>query len=127
MLKKCVAAILLLLVIGTSAIASHEGLTDEEYETFYAVSQRLCADMEAPLLDLLAAMSQEHGMSAEALYEFVQRAVLEDGNHVWVPAKGGKKYHAKEECSQMIEPRPATKEMAYGLGLTPCKRCDPGA
>lgn len=45
------------------------------------------------------------------------------GNLVWVPTKGGKKYHSKSSCSGMEGPMQVTVEHAEGLGYTPCKRC----
>lgn len=45
------------------------------------------------------------------------------GNLVWVPVKGGKKYHSKSSCSNMVNPMQVTVEHAVANGYTPCKRC----
>ena len=45
------------------------------------------------------------------------------GNLVWVPTKGGKKYHSRLGCSNMEGPMQVTVEHATALGYTPCKRC----
>lgn len=45
------------------------------------------------------------------------------GNLVWVPTKGGKKYHSKSSCSGMEEPMQVTKEHAEANNYTPCKKC----
>ena len=45
------------------------------------------------------------------------------GNLVWVPTKGGKKYHTYSGCSGMEGPMQVTVERAEQLGFTPCKRC----
>lgn len=45
------------------------------------------------------------------------------GNLVWVPTKGGKKYHSRSGCSGMEGPMQVTVEHATALGYTPCKRC----
>lgn len=45
------------------------------------------------------------------------------GNLVWVPTKGGKKYHSKSSCSSMDNPMQVTIEHAEANGYTPCKRC----
>lgn len=45
------------------------------------------------------------------------------GNLVWVPTKGGKKYHTNAGCSNMEGPMQVTVEHATALGYTPCKRC----
>lgn len=46
-----------------------------------------------------------------------------EGNLVWVPVKGGKKYHCKSTCSGMDNPMQVTVEIAIANGYTPCKRC----
>lgn len=45
------------------------------------------------------------------------------GNTVWIPTKGGKKYHAKSTCSGMNGPEEVTKAEAERRGFTPCKKC----
>lgn len=45
------------------------------------------------------------------------------GNLVWVPTKGGKKYHTHSGCSGMEGPMQVTVDRAEQLGFTPCKRC----
>ncbi len=42
---------------------------------------------------------------------------------VWIPTKGGKKYHSNKGCSNMDGPDYVTKTEAESLGFTPCKRC----
>lgn len=42
---------------------------------------------------------------------------------VWIPTKGGKKYHTHSGCSNMDNPDYVTKSYAESLGFTPCKRC----
>ena len=44
-------------------------------------------------------------------------------NLVWVPTKGGKKYHTGPGCSNMEDPMQVTVETAEANGYTPCKRC----
>ena len=45
------------------------------------------------------------------------------GNLVWVPTKGGTKYHSYAGCSGMENPIQVTLEHATANGYTPCKRC----
>lgn len=45
------------------------------------------------------------------------------GNLVWVPTKGGTKYHNKSTCSGMKDPKQVTVEHAVANGYTPCKKC----
>lgn len=42
---------------------------------------------------------------------------------VWIPTKGGKKYHTSADCSNMDDPDYVTLSEAEALGFTPCKRC----
>ena len=42
---------------------------------------------------------------------------------VWIPTKGGKKYHTYSGCSNMDDPDCVTKEEAEYLGFEPCKKC----
>ena len=42
---------------------------------------------------------------------------------VWVPTKGGTKYHSKSICSNMDDPRYISKTQAISKGFTPCKKC----
>jgi len=42
---------------------------------------------------------------------------------VWIPTNGGKKYHSKSSCSNMIDPDYVTLNEAIDLGFTACKRC----
>lgn len=46
-----------------------------------------------------------------------------EGDLVWVPTKGGTKYHSKASCSNMKDPMQVTKEHAEANGYTPCKKC----
>ena len=42
---------------------------------------------------------------------------------VWIPTKGGTKYHSHSGCSNMDNPEQVTKSQAESRGFTPCKRC----
>lgn len=42
---------------------------------------------------------------------------------VWIPTKGGTKYHSKENCSGMDNPDHVTQSQAEQRGFTPCKKC----
>jgi hypothetical protein len=44
-------------------------------------------------------------------------------NLVWVPTKGGKKYHSKSACSGMKDPIQVSKDTAVADGYTPCGKC----
>ena len=42
---------------------------------------------------------------------------------VWIPTKGGKKYHTYAGCSNMKDPEYVTQSEAESRGFTPCKKC----
>lgn len=42
---------------------------------------------------------------------------------VWIPTRGGKKYHNRSTCSGMIDPDYVTVSQAERKGFTPCKKC----
>ena len=45
------------------------------------------------------------------------------GDLVWVPTKGGTKYHNKSSCSNMKNPKHVSLETAIKNGYKPCKKC----
>ena len=42
---------------------------------------------------------------------------------VWIPTKGGTKYHTYAGCSNMKDPEQVTQSEAESRGFTPCKKC----
>ncbi len=42
---------------------------------------------------------------------------------VWIPTRGGTKYHSHSSCSKMKNPEKVTKTVAENRGFTPCKKC----
>ncbi|MBR7132717.1 MAG: hypothetical protein IKD04_04220 [Clostridia bacterium] len=42
---------------------------------------------------------------------------------VWIPTRGGKKYHRNSGCSNMIDPEQVTKTEAINRGFGACGRC----
>ncbi|MEA5134618.1 MAG: DUF4236 domain-containing protein [Candidatus Fimivivens sp.] len=44
---------------------------------------------------------------------------------VWIPTKGGTKYHTSSTCSNMNGPHQVTLEEAKAAGFEPCGRCHP--
>ena len=53
----------------------------------------------------------------------IDNTEISDNDMVWIPTKGGKKYHKTSDCSNMIEPQNVTKTEAENQGFTACKRC----
>lgn len=46
-----------------------------------------------------------------------------EGLLVWVPTKGGTKYHDTSTCSKMKDPKHVSIETAQENGYTACKKC----
>ncbi|MBE6791051.1 MAG: hypothetical protein E7535_07680 [Ruminococcaceae bacterium] len=42
---------------------------------------------------------------------------------VWIPVKGGRKYHSYADCSQMHTPVRITEEEAVAAGFDACMKC----
>ena len=42
---------------------------------------------------------------------------------VWIPTRGGTKYHSNNRCSNMIDPEQVTETEAQSRGFAPCKKC----
>ncbi|MDR0898487.1 MAG: hypothetical protein LBN04_11620 [Oscillospiraceae bacterium] len=42
---------------------------------------------------------------------------------VWIPTNGGQRYHNKDSCSGMKNPREVSIDQAMAQGFTPCGRC----
>lgn len=49
--------------------------------------------------------------------------IISSSEMVWIPTNGGKKYHSKSTCSQMIDPEYVTVSQAISQGFTPCAKC----
>lgn len=45
------------------------------------------------------------------------------GQTVWIPTNGGKKYHSKSTCSNMKNPAQVTRDEAISRGFDACKKC----
>lgn len=59
----------------------------------------------------------------EKVVEPEEEPVRAASGMVWIPTKGGKKYHSHEDCSNMNGPRQVSVEEAERLGFTACKKC----
>lgn len=78
------------------------------------------ASTEPPALEYTQAPQQQEEEQAETPAE---DNTPSSGNTVWIPTKGGKKYHSKPTCSNMSNPDEVTKAEAESQGFTPCKKC----
>lgn len=46
-----------------------------------------------------------------------------EGDWVWIPTNGGRKYHSKRTCSGMEDPQLVEREEAQRLGFDACAKC----
>lgn len=51
------------------------------------------------------------------------RSTRQSSDMVWIPTKGGKKYHSNSSCSNMDNPEEVTLDEAKAKGFTACKKC----
>lgn len=125
-MKKLVSVMLVVLFALTSSLAfAHSELARDDYNLFYEIAEFLCDDWDSPYDDLIEELAFMYEVSAEDIYDFIEYASNADPDHVWIPINGGKKYHRHATCSNMIEPRPCTRDMAIDFGFGSCGRCHP--
>ena len=53
----------------------------------------------------------------------LKEAPKKTGGSVWIPTKGGSKYHSSKNCSNMNGPHSVSLSEAQRLKYTPCKKC----
>ena len=63
------------------------------------------------------------GYDAAAGISSVTSSDPADGTMVWITTNDGRKYHAKDSCSGMIDPVQVTVSEAQRQGYEPCRRC----
>ncbi len=88
------------------------------------------AIFDGNILSFLLEFQEENGLEASGYFDlatlcyiFGIDTVSGEDEIVWIPMNGGKKYHEKPECSNMIEPRQVPIECTPALELEACKRC----
>ena len=64
-----------------------------------------------------------YSINKELVNEIENKVDSNSGYMVWIPTKGGKKYHSHSGCSNMEGPREVTISEAESLGFDACKRC----
>lgn len=87
-----------------------------------------------------SASGQDVGLDLTAREEYIYRlgiargydlcadnpnGVTDNAVYVWIPTKGGSKYHATSTCSNMKNPVQILLETALASDYEPCKRCKP--
>lgn len=119
------AAMLLVCALPAALAAQAYGMTEDEYLLFEEMAAYLCGDWDSAYDDLIRELALAYEVEDEDILDFIDYAMEMDGDHVWIPVGGGKRYHAHADCSKMMEPRPCTKVMAWEMGFTACGRCKP--
>lgn len=92
----------------------------------YLTSEKATASapvVAAPVVAAPAAGNTGNGNGNSEPSVIVPSQADTEGNLVWVPTNGGKKYHSYAGCSGMENPIQVTLEHAEANGYTPCKRC----
>lgn len=125
-MKKLLSIILMLLITLTSSLAlARNVLTRDDYNLYYEIVDYLCSDWDSPYDDLIGELAYHYGTYADDIYDFIEYATENDRDHVWIPVYGGQKFHSNPDCSNMIEPRPCTWDLALDFGFRACGRCNP--
>lgn len=78
---------------------------------------------EAPTTVPVTEPTTEATTEPKPLVQATSEATEPREEMVWIPTKGGKKYHSRSTCSNMDNPREVTISQAKAKGFTPCKRC----
>lgn len=122
---KKLSAILLVVCLALLACPAlaKSAMPEEDYALYYEIIEYLCDDWTSSYDELIDQLAEYYGVSADEIFDFIDYAMENDREHVWIPVHGGKKFHTKYTCSSMIEPRPCTRDMAADFGFDYCKRC----
>ena len=80
-------------------------------------------ETEPPTTEPAVTEPEEVPPSDEEVPPSVEEVAPQDKGEVWIPTRGGKKYHSHAGCSNMIEPQFVSLKKAKNLGFTACKRC----
>lgn len=119
--SRIIAALLLVLALvaceGTSPIDDVSRLVpaDEYFAILDAISEEAAA--------LPTALPETTGMPETTVAPETTETAEAAGDLVWIPTKGGTKYHSKPDCSGMADPVQVTRPQAEQDGYTACKRC----
>lgn len=130
-MKKWLAALLMVVILcGAAAAVGDSGLAAllQQYSAT-AVREATAVLPEDAGLTLTEREAEIYrlgfarGYDAASGTASVTSAGRGNGTLVWIPTHGGRKYHAKESCSGMIDPVQVTIGEAQRMGFEPCGRC----
>ena len=96
-------------------VAENYAVTPEQLRSYMDWVAASGIDVLAPVPEISS--TAEDSVSGEVT------ASGDDAELVWVPTKGGKKYHTESSCSGMDEPIQMTRAEAEKLGFGNCKKC----
>ena len=71
----------------------------------------------------LAASPRTVGAATQPVATAQEISTKKTEEQVWIPTKGGKKYHSKSSCSGMKDPEKVSLSTAKDRGFTACKKC----
>lgn len=99
-------------------------ISDTESEPITAPEQNVTEELPDAEIDTDAdTTTTKKSETTEKTPETTKKVDPTDSKMVWIPTKGGKKYHKSSDCSNMDGPRKVTLSEAKSLGFTACKRC----
>lgn len=128
--RKTIVAIMLLIVFCLSLCGCGEDAAETEESTVEFSGETVGNIVAVPEKNEAPAEKEEAAVNEEEPSEPQESAAPSSETYnpfanvlVWIPTRGGQKYHADAECSDMTEPKQCTIAEAEELGFTPCKKC----
>ncbi|MGN0971319.1 MAG: hypothetical protein ACI4OY_05135 [Aristaeellaceae bacterium] len=130
-MKKCVAALLLAIMLCCIAAAVGDASLTALLQQYSPQAVRE-ANAVLPEDDGLMLTEREEeiyrlgfarGYDAASAGPQEASSGSDDENLVWIPTNGGHKYHARESCSGMLDPVQVTVSEAQRQDYEPCGRC----
>lgn len=104
-------------------LLSDEKKTDSTVDTYMNSENVNATGTENVIADVSPNVTSNEEAGTTGTEVVVPATEDTQGNLVWVPTKGGKKYHSKSSCSDMEDPMQVTKEHAEANHYTACKKC----
>ena len=104
-------------------LLSDEKKTDSAVDTYMNSENVNATGTENVIADVSSNVTSNEEAGITGTEVVVPATEDTQGNLVWVPTKGGKKYHSKSSCSGMEDPMQVTKEHAEANNYTACKKC----
>lgn len=108
---------------GDAVVEMQRRLIDLEY-----LDGKADGDFGSSTEQAVKDFQKKHNLSADGIAgaKTLNMLFSEKAKHqvwVWIPTKGGTKYHTNSGCSDMIDPVKVKLEEAEKRGFEPCKKC----